>query len=226
MEAGLINAAQATSIQEFESEKGSRPYAMYSFVILGVAVISVGLISLIAANWEFIPDSIKLLGDFLILAGTGTAIYYFRDRLLFYALSVFYSLFILASIGLISQVFHTSGQLYEAVGLALFLTAPLMLFQKGRFLTHLWLLGFCFVFLNATYDHFEFENEFELNLVHMLSLGSILLLISLLFRNQEATAEVHSRATLFWALAALTFAAFSFSFLDFLLLFMFLKILV
>lgn len=216
VEAGLINPAQAKSIMDFESEQGSRPYAMYSFVILGVAVISVGLISLIAANWEFIPDSLKLLGDFSILTGTALAIFYFREKkILFYSLAVFFSLFVLASIGLISQIYHTSGELYQAVGLALFLTAPLMLLQSGRFLTHLWLIGFCFVFLSFANDHFPYTGEFELNNVHMLTLGSALLLISLLFRNLGGDLEAHSRATLFWALAALTFSSFAFSFLDF-----------
>ncbi|MEQ8353070.1 MAG: DUF2157 domain-containing protein [Leptospiraceae bacterium] len=210
---GLINSSQATAIEEFESEQSSRPYAMYSFIILGVAVISVGLISLIAANWESIPDGIKLFVDFLILISAGAAIYYFRNTaILFYSLGVFFSLFVLASIGLISQVFHTSGEFYQAVALALFLTAPLMILQNGRFLLHLWIIGFCFSFLSFAFENYSFDDDVALNLVHLLSLGSILLLTSLLLRSAGPNLENHSRATMFWALASLSGTAFALSF--------------
>ncbi|MCB1168444.1 MAG: DUF2157 domain-containing protein, partial [Leptospiraceae bacterium] len=56
VEEGLIQSGQAESILAFENKKHTRPYAMYSFIILGVTVISIGIISLIAANWEAIPD--------------------------------------------------------------------------------------------------------------------------------------------------------------------------
>ena len=215
MAAGIIQADQAAAIEKFESEQSSRPYAMYSFVILGVAVISIGIISLIAANWEDIPGSVKLAADFLILMGAAFAIFQFRERpILHYAISVFFAIFVLASIGLISQVFHTSGKFYQGLSMALFLTAPLMLIQQGRFLLHLWLIGFIYAFLAFTMDVFDYQDEEMLNIVHPLTLGSILLLGALLSRSAGESLEPHSRGLILWSVLVLSTTAFILSFMD------------
>lgn len=214
VEAGLIDRNQARSIQDFESNRQSRPYAMYSFIILGVTVISIGIISLIAANWEAIPDWVKLTGDLIILCTAALLIFQFRENhIIHYSLSVFYALFVLASIGLISQVFHTGGELYEAIFLALFLTAPLMLLQRGRFLLHLWLVGFIYAFLYYMFEEHPFTSV-GLGGVHILTTGSILLLASLLFRSGPEDFESHSRGSFFWGILLLTIASVWFSFAD------------
>ncbi|MCB1139534.1 MAG: DUF2157 domain-containing protein [Leptospiraceae bacterium] len=214
VEEGLIQPDQGKAIEQFEANRHSRPYAMYSFVILGVTVISIGIISLIAANWEDIPDSVKLGTDLLILLITAFFIFYFRGSpILYYALSVFFSIFVLASIGLISQVFHTGGELYEAVALALLLTAPLMFLQEGRFLAHLWIAGFVFALLNYLFDQHYFHS-FELGAVHILTTGSILLLAGLVMRSAGTMLQTQARASFAWGVLVLTIAAIYFSFAD------------
>ncbi|MCB1169127.1 MAG: DUF2157 domain-containing protein [Leptospiraceae bacterium] len=214
VEAGLIQPDQGKAIEQFEANRHSRPYAMYSFVILGVTVISIGIISLIAANWEDIPDAVKLGTDILILLITAFFVFYYRKSpILYYSLSVFFSIFVLASIGLISQVFHTGGELYEAVALALLLTAPLMFLQEGRFLAHLWIAGFVFALLNYLFDQYYFHS-FGLGAVHILTTGSILLLAGLVLRSAGAVLQTQARASFAWGVLVLSIAAIYFSFAD------------
>lgn len=214
VDAGLIQPDQGKAIEQFEANRHSRPYAMYSFVILGVTVISIGIISLIAANWEDIPDAVKLGTDILILLITAFFVFYYRKSpILYYSLSVFFSIFVLASIGLISQVFHTGGELYEAVALALLLTAPLMFLQEGRFLAHLWIAGFVFALLNYLFDQYYFHS-FGLGAVHILTTGSILLLAGLVLRSAGAVLQTQARASFAWGVLVLSIAAIYFSFAD------------
>ena len=214
VDAGLIQPDQGKAIEQFEANRHSRPYAMYSFVILGVTVISIGIISLIAANWEDIPDAVKLGTDILILLITAFFVFYYRKSpILYYSLSVFFSIFVLASIGLISQVFHTGGELYEAVALALLLTAPLMFLQEGRFLAHLWIAGFVFALLNYLFDQYYFHS-LGLGAVHILTTGSILLLAGLVLRSAGAVLRTQARASFAWGVLVLSIAAIYFSFAD------------
>ena len=145
---GFISAEQGRSILFFESARnsGSRSrWVMYGFLILGAIVVSIGCISLIAANWDVIPGMVKLFCDFIILGAAAYSIYRFEtaDRpLLFDAISAFFSLLCLASIGLISQVFHTGGELWQALLFWIVIILPLVLHGRGGFLYHLWAAAF------------------------------------------------------------------------------------
>lgn len=114
---GLITQEQVGRIRQHESSKAESSWILSGFLILGVAIIGIGLISMIASNWHQIPDFVKLGTDFAILFGL---IYYLvqswqnQKTLVYEVLLVFFMLCCLASIGLISQVYHTGGKLYQA----------------------------------------------------------------------------------------------------------------
>jgi uncharacterized membrane protein len=159
---GLISEAQANQILEFERTKPKANWALRAFLSLGVFVLSIGLISLIAANWATIPDSLKLVGDFLILGIVAAlAFRYFRQGKQLGAdiTSLFLALFCLASIGLIAQVFHTHGELYEAFLFWNLITLPFLLFSELKLSALLWTSAF---FVSGTwwgYDHHIFGQE-------------------------------------------------------------------
>ncbi|WP_078127957.1 DUF2157 domain-containing protein [Leptospira alexanderi] len=142
VEAGLIASEQSDAIRNFE-ETRKTPYLYYSFIILGVIVIGIGIIAIIAANWEEIHDFVKL--------GAGLATLLLAARLAFWKrenpnlLTVFIvlnSILILGMIGLVSQVYNLEGKYYEVAKLWCVLTFLFLIATDSKIFLHLWLIGF------------------------------------------------------------------------------------
>jgi uncharacterized membrane protein len=142
---GLITAAQSGGIIDYENSRRTVPWVIYSFIMLGVTVVAVGVISLVAANWSTIPAWVKLTADFAILIALAACLCRFGDGAkpaVFDAIAAFFILFCLASIGLIAQIYHTGGQLYQALLLWCAITLPVTLFAFKRFIPYLWAAAF------------------------------------------------------------------------------------
>ena len=146
----LITKKQAEEIINYEASRSVRSWVLYGFSILGFTTIAIGIISLIAANWQQIHGDFKLLMDFLLLILTASWVYssWKQEKFIMFEVSlVFFMLLCLASIGLISQVYHTGGQLYEALLLWSAITFGLALISKKTFAPFIWSAGF---FLSLT----------------------------------------------------------------------------
>lgn len=160
----LITESQAEAIRKFESSKPSS--MLFGVLALGVGIIGLGCISLIAANWKVIPDSLKLALDFSILFATG----WFavkeskaNNTLRYEGLLIFLLIFTLASIGLVSQVFHTKGELYQACLFWSVITSGVMFASRKLVVPLMWATGFLLsinVFLfDSTWGKEMFHNE-------------------------------------------------------------------
>lgn len=137
----FINKDQAKAIFEFEEAKPSQSWVLYSFLTLGAVVISIGIISLIASNWKNIPDSMKIAGDFTFMGILGFSAFSCWNKgheVAFEVLLLVFMLFILASIGLISQVYHTGGELYQALMLWSLITAGVAFVSQKFFVPYIW----------------------------------------------------------------------------------------
>ena len=126
----LIAPEQKQLILDFESQNKT-PHLPYAVFMLGVFVTALGIISLIAANWEEIGGGVKLTADFILLAVLAGGI-----------------MMTGASIGLITQVFQTNGTLANgALTWALF-SAPLLAVSGKKALPLFWVpvffYGLCF----------------------------------------------------------------------------------
>ena len=62
-DAGLISDIQYASIIKYEEEHKPKNRTAYTIITLGALVICLGIISLIASNWEYINDGVKLVID-------------------------------------------------------------------------------------------------------------------------------------------------------------------
>ncbi len=148
VEQGFLSEEQKEKIQQFEATEsrakgGNR--VLYAFLILGISIIGIGIVSLIAVNWEQIDSSIKLGGDFLFLILLAAGIYKahtLQKDLLFDVVSTLFILSCLASIGLISQIYHTGGEIYQALLLWSIIIFPLTVLSCKGFIPHLWVFGF------------------------------------------------------------------------------------
>ena len=141
----LLSREQAEGIRRYESNLPGSSWVLYSFLILGASIIGVGVISVIAANWDTIPDWAKLGADFLLLIGLAIAIHLTWDKkqsIQFEVLLVCFLFLCLASIGLISQIYHTGGKFYQALMLWTLITAGIPLVSQKTFGPFLWVSGF------------------------------------------------------------------------------------
>ena len=72
---GLITNEQAKKISLHENAKPGSSWVLYGFLILGAMIVGIGIVSVIAANWKYIPDALKLSIDFLFLIALASGAY-------------------------------------------------------------------------------------------------------------------------------------------------------
>ncbi|MGY6637498.1 MAG: DUF2157 domain-containing protein [Erythrobacter sp.] len=134
--AGIIDAATRDAIIAYEADN-ARPVALWAVFGIGALAIALGLISVVAANWEEIPGLFRLAVHLALIA-TGLGALALREQKLA-ARSPFVVealLFITGALGLtffghLGQVYQTDSPLWQPLGLWLVLFAPL-LFMMGR----------------------------------------------------------------------------------------------
>lgn len=152
-EAGLLDAASAARIVAYEAERPTRPYALYAISSLGALSVAIGILSIVAANWERIDAWFKLALDLALLVGLAAAIFLsdrrernaqaghastflFREILIF----IYYGT-VLASIGLLGQIYQLGGELRHALLLWSLVTLPIVAYGRTRFLMATWLIA-------------------------------------------------------------------------------------
>ncbi len=213
-ENGLITGVQAESILEYETSKSSdvrTRWVLYGFIILGVVVIGIGVISLIAANWERIPPMVKLINNLLFLSAVAFTVYKVSQKdndIVFDALLALFVFLCLGSIGLISQVFHTGGELFQALAFWLVIVFPATLLGRRIFLVHLWCGAAVITYLQYAFSrksywyNLQSRHDFDLVYAIFIFLPFILLLLSQLFKR-VAPLRRHGEALLMWTLPSL-----------------------
>jgi uncharacterized membrane protein len=138
-DAGLIDAATRARIEQFERED-RRPIALYALGVLGAGTVALGVVSVIAANWDAIPGRVKLAFDLLLGMALAAATYASVTRRRAWPtevlVTVFYG-FTLASLGLVGQVYQLGTPLYQALLLWSATTLPLVLLGRSRYLAAL-----------------------------------------------------------------------------------------
>ena len=151
----LISREQAQKIAAHEGTKPGSSWVIYGFLLLGVVVIGIGIVSLVAANWRVIPDTLKLSVDFLLLIILAGGVYTAWEKnktILFELLLISFMLLCLASIGLISQIYHIRGELYQSLLLWSVITLGAAAASKQFFAPFIWATGFFFGVMYAAMD--------------------------------------------------------------------------
>ncbi|APR87807.1 Membrane protein [Minicystis rosea] len=196
-DAGLIDADTAARIAAHEAAGEQRPYLLYAVSGLGALSVAIGLVSIVASNWEAIPGGVKLGLDFVLLAGLAAAIYRARSSRLAteILLFVFYGA-VLASIGLVAQVYHLGGRTEDALLFWSLITAPIVLHGTTRFLAATWFIGAESVALAQLFRFLErhwhrSDTVVALTAAYLLSLGLVALgLFGWFQRRKPAFASV------------------------------------
>jgi uncharacterized membrane protein len=133
-EAGLIDGATRARIRAFEQSQRA-PVALYALGVLGAGTLALGVLSVIAANWDGIPGTVKLGGDLLIGVALAVATYVAVRRGLGWPAEVLITLFYgftLASIALVGQVYQLTAPMYQALLAWSAATLPLVLLGRSQ----------------------------------------------------------------------------------------------
>ena len=126
--AGFLNDEQMSAIAKYEDERATGVrWVVWGIAAVGGIAIAVGIISVIAANWDDIPEKLKLGAAGLLLLGSlfGAA----RTRSLSSTLPrdlllLFHSGMVLAMVGLVAQIYHLHGHPWRAMALCAAMALP------------------------------------------------------------------------------------------------------
>lgn len=141
--AGLISREQAEGIRDHERQK-DRPWLLYAIAGLGGLAVAVGLVSVVAANWDLISGRVKIATDLLVLAFVGGIFARKQEAWPVWAkdaaLLVLYGM-TMASIALVGQVYQLGGTARIAMATWSLITFPLMCLGKTPLLAVVWSIG-------------------------------------------------------------------------------------
>lgn len=142
-ERGVVSAAIAEQIRQFEASQNNRSWVAFGIAAVGVTAVATGVVSVVAANWSEIPEGVKLLMYFALQCAVGWAFLRNQHRpgVIREASLTLFAVLFLAGIGLCAQIYNLSGPAWQSalfwVGLALLPT----LCADSRMLPSLWCFG-------------------------------------------------------------------------------------
>lgn len=140
LQAGIIDDATAQRIRahyaERQEEAGSKSKLPGAFSIIGTVFLGVGLLLLIAHNWQDLPRWVRLLLAFVpLLIGQGLSVFALKRRAgsatwrESAAMVVFFG--VGASFALISQTYHLGGQLKDLLLVWSLLALPIAYLMRA-----------------------------------------------------------------------------------------------
>ena len=201
---GLISAEQQQTILKYEDNHEGPSKVLFGFLLLGFSIIGIGVISLIAANWVNIPNFIKLIGNFLVLGAVAYTAYNFLTKgkeLAYEVASAFLMILFLASIGLISQIYHTGGELYQALFFWCFITSLMAYSSNRSFVPYLWSAGFFgSMLLMLFHDSFLFNYYGKNYFLFIMILPYFSTLMTLAIRRLKGRNSPQYQSLLYWTI--------------------------
>lgn len=159
----LITDIQKKAVLAYEERLKSRSL-LYTLLFLGGFCFGLGIISLIAYNWQDISPAVKLVIYFVMLAATGGAAVsasFGSRRLLSETLLFVYALLVLAGIGLIGQIYQLAAHGLQALLFWAVVVLPLLPFARRAWLPFLWLPVLAVSLFDYLYDYPWFSQAFQ-----------------------------------------------------------------
>ena len=144
--AGLIDADTRDRLLAYDAAH-SRPLALWAVWGIGALAIGLGLVSVVAANWEDIPGLVRLAMHLALIAALLALLFFREERLVERSpWAVEALVFITAALGLtffghLGQVYQTSSPLWQPLAVWLALFVPLLLLTGRSWPTALAVLG-------------------------------------------------------------------------------------
>ena len=137
--AGIVSSQQANDIILFEAQK-KKPIGIITTVSLGILAIGLGIVSIVASNWDLIPKHLKLASFFAIYVSSAFAqvALYHKKPVISEALRSLFFLLTIAGIGLVGQIFNLRSDGWSALAFWLAITLPTVATCRSHLLPSLW----------------------------------------------------------------------------------------
>ena len=137
--AGLIDSETAARIRAWEADH-ARPVALWAVFGIAALAIGLGILSVVAANWDDIPGVVRLTVHFALMIGIAGYLWLKGDALARQPWLHEGILFVFGALGMtflghVGQVYQTSSPLWQPLALWLALFAPLLLLRGSSWLT-------------------------------------------------------------------------------------------
>lgn len=142
-QAGLIDDGTRARIEEFE-RSNDKPMLLYALGGLGAVTVAIGIVSIVAANWDAIDKSVKLAADLVLGVLLASGLYMSVTRQRPWQTEVLVGIdygFVIASLALVGQVYQLGTPPHQALLAWSLSTAPLMLLARTPLLGFVWLAG-------------------------------------------------------------------------------------
>jgi len=194
-ERGILDAGTADALvglaEQQERERGVRSLTAV-LGALGGGIVALGVVLLIAANWQGIADAVKIAGFLLLLAGshavgfwiTATNRPYVRTAAGFHFIGAG---LVIAGVGLVSQIFNLDARPPNGALIWLVAIAPLAYLLRSSAITGMTIVAFAFwAHLEGSFGGSPVEMPtFAGHLVLEIGLGVGLLGMSSAVRDRE-----------------------------------------
>ncbi len=148
LEAGILNEETATKIQEYyqSKQKPSSNRLTLVFSILGATLVGLGIILIIAHNWDELSKTVKTAFAFVpLLIGQALCAYTILKKKESIgwreASGVFLFFAIGACISLISQIYHIEGDMSSFLKIWMLLSLPLIYLLPSSMVSLLYIVG-------------------------------------------------------------------------------------
>jgi uncharacterized membrane protein len=179
--AGVIDEATAERIGDYFRQKseGSHNRLFVVFGVLGAILVGLGIVLIVAHNWDELSRPVKVFFSFLpLLAGQfccGYALLKKQNSLAWRESSAAFLFFAVgSSISLISQVYHIHGDLSTFLFTWMLLCLPLVYLLRSSVTSLLYIAGITYyqVVSNYTFDIFSHAHKESFNYWWMLALAA------------------------------------------------------
>jgi len=162
VENNLISLKQKENIIAFEKDHNKGFLSKTALIIAGL-FIGLGVCLMVAANWDILPTSVKIIADFALWIGFAYGAYRTFEKKQFRLQDMFLFLCFLmtaATIGLIAQTFQLNGPWTSFATFWALVSLPYVLLSSSFSLGTMWIVVFVSGLIGDIFDKF-LEYMFE-----------------------------------------------------------------
>ena len=158
--ADLITAEQGEKVLEFEQNRKSVLSPFLALGLVGVFAVGLGIVAIVAANWQDIPAGLKLTAMFATLAANAVAAVRVQGKkpAVFEALLFSQGILFFAAMGLVGQIFHLQSETWKTLAFWSALSCPPMLLTKKVLFGFLWEAAVFGAFLTSPFAEKVFDD--------------------------------------------------------------------
>lgn len=142
---GILSDETAHKLVQFEISRPRRVRVSFTGMVLGLGAILIGIgaILLVSYNWENIPNMIRQAGYLSVLLGIALGCGFSRRAVVSGALEVVWMFWLLAGIGLWTQIYQLPKNDFWWLLVVLFLSLPMVWLGKRPFTAAMHAAIFC-----------------------------------------------------------------------------------